>query len=75
LEDIDKAQVYGAGHPMGAFRLMDLTGLDLAYTMSMERFQQTGDPAHFPPPSLVEKVMQGHYGQKTGKGWYDYGDQ
>ncbi len=32
-EDIDKACVYGAGHPMGPFRLMDLTGIDLHYTM------------------------------------------
>ena len=72
FEDIDKAQVYGAGHPMGAFRLMDLTGIDLAYTMAMERFRETGNPAHLPPPSLVERYMKGHYGQKTGKGWYDY---
>ncbi|MEE8390820.1 MAG: 3-hydroxyacyl-CoA dehydrogenase family protein [Anaerolineae bacterium] len=72
FEDIDKAQVYGAGHPMGTFRLMDLTGIDLSYTMAMERFRETGDPAHFPPPSLVERYMNGHYGQKTGKGWYDY---
>ena len=72
FEDIDKAQVYGAGHPMGAFRLMDLTGLDLAYIRSMERFRETGDPADLPPPSLVERYMRGDYGEKTGKGWYDY---
>jgi len=72
FDDIDKAQVYGAGHPMGAFRLMDLTGLDLAYIGSMERFRETGDPADLPPPSLVERYMKGWYGEKTGKGWYDY---
>ena len=72
FEDIDKAQVYGAGHPMGAFRLMDLTGLDLAYTLRMEQFRETGDPADLPPPSLVEHYMKGEYGEKTGKGWYDY---
>jgi 3-hydroxybutyryl-CoA dehydrogenase len=71
-EDIDKACVYGAGHPMGPFRLMDLTGIDLNYHMSMERFRKTGNPADLPPPTLVEKYVQGHYGQKTGKGWYDY---
>ena len=43
FEDIDRAQVHGAGHPMGTFRLMDLTGIDLAYTMAMETFQATGD--------------------------------
>ncbi len=71
-EDIDKACVYGAGHPMGPFRLMDLTGIDLAYIMSVERFKQTGDFADLPSPSIVGKYIQGHYGEKTGKGWYDY---
>lgn len=71
-EDIDKACVYGAGHPMGPFRLMDLTGIDLNYTMAMERFRKTGNPADLPAPSIVEKHIKGHYGEKTGKGWYDY---
>jgi 3-hydroxybutyryl-CoA dehydrogenase len=72
MEDIDKAQVYGAGHPMGTFRLMDLTGIDLTYTMGMEAFRETGDVRHLPSPSVVEKYVKGEYGQKTGKGWYDY---
>ena len=72
VEDIDKACVYGAGHPMGPFRLMDLTGIDLNYTMSMERFRRTANPADLPTPSVVEKYIQGHYGEKKGKGWYDY---
>jgi 3-hydroxybutyryl-CoA dehydrogenase len=72
VEDIDKAQVYGAGHPMGTFRLMDLTGIDLTYIMSMEQFKATGDTRHYPSPSVVEKYIKGEYGQKTGKGWYDY---
>ena len=72
IEDIDKACVYGAGHPMGPFRLNDLTGIDLNYTMSMEKFRKTGDFADLPTPSVVERYMKGHYGEKTGKGWYDY---
>jgi 3-hydroxybutyryl-CoA dehydrogenase len=72
MEDIDKAQVFGAGHPMGTFRLMDLTGIDLTYTMGMEAFRETGDVRHLPSPSVVEKYCSGDYGQKTGKGWYDY---
>jgi 3-hydroxybutyryl-CoA dehydrogenase len=72
FEDIDKACVYGAGHPMGPFRLMDLTGIDLSYIMAMERFKKTGNFADLPTPSLVEKYAQGRYGEKTGKGWYDY---
>jgi len=72
LEDIDKACVYGAGHPMGPFRLNDLTGLDLSYDIYMGKFLETGDPADFPPPQLVQHVARGEYGEKTGKGWYDY---
>jgi 3-hydroxybutyryl-CoA dehydrogenase len=71
-EDIDKACVYGAGHPMGPFRLMDLTGIDLNYIMSLERFKKTGDRSDLPSPSVVERYMKGSYGEKTGKGWYDY---
>ena len=71
-EDIDKACVFGAGHPMGPFRLMDLTGIDLNYIMSLERFKKTGDRADLPSPSVVERYMKGTYGEKTGKGWYDY---
>lgn len=72
MEDIDKACVYGAGHPMGPFRLMDLTGIDLAYTMGMEAFKETGDPAKLPKPSLTAHYVKGEYGEKTKKGWYDY---
>ena len=72
VEDIDKACVYGAGHPMGPFRLNDLTGLDLSYIMGMEAFRATGDRSQLPTPSLVAKYVKGEYGEKTGKGWYDY---
>lgn len=71
-EDIDKACVHGAGHPIGPFALMDLTGIDLYHTMSMEKFRETGEVAELPSPSIVELYTKGHYGQKTGKGWYDY---
>jgi 3-hydroxybutyryl-CoA dehydrogenase len=75
VEDIDKACVYGAGHPMGPFRLNDLTGIDLAYTMGMEAFKASGDPADRPSPSVVEHYVKGEYGEKTGKGWYDYSNK
>jgi 3-hydroxybutyryl-CoA dehydrogenase len=72
VEDIDKACVYGAGHPMGPFRLNDLTGIDLSYILGMEGFRKTGNPADLPSPSVVEHYIKGEYGEKTGKGWYDY---
>lgn len=72
FENIDKACVYGAGHPMGPFRLEGLTGIELSYTMGMERFKRTGDASNFPSPQTVERYIKGTYGQKSGKGWYEY---
>ncbi|WP_347489720.1 3-hydroxyacyl-CoA dehydrogenase family protein [Desulfoscipio sp. XC116] len=71
-EDIDTAVMYALGHPMGPFRLMDLTGVDLTYYIGMERYQETGDPAYKPSPIVVEKYIKKEWGQKTGKGFYDY---
>ncbi|WP_027364247.1 3-hydroxyacyl-CoA dehydrogenase family protein [Desulfotruncus alcoholivorax] len=71
-EDIDTAVVYALGHPMGPFRLMDLTGIDLSYYVGMERYQETGDPKYKPSPVVVEKFVKKEWGRKTGKGFYEY---
>lgn len=71
-EEIDLAVTKGLRYPMGPFRLMDLTGIDVAYHVRMERFRQSGDPADKPHPLIVEKFERGELGQKTGKGWYEY---
>jgi 3-hydroxybutyryl-CoA dehydrogenase len=71
-EEVDLAVEKGLRYPMGPFRLMDLTGLDVGYQVRMERFRQTGDPADKPHPLLVEKYEKGQFGRKTGKGWYEY---
>ncbi len=72
IEDIDNACVHGLGHPMGPLKLMDLTGIDLEYTVAMEAFKETGDPRELPRPSLVARYVKGAYGRKAGKGWYVY---
>jgi 3-hydroxybutyryl-CoA dehydrogenase len=72
FEDIDKACVYGAGHPMGPFRLNDLTGIDLTYDVCMSHFYESGNPADLPTPNVVKKYTEGKFGQKTGEGWYSY---
>ncbi|TYO96171.1 3-hydroxybutyryl-CoA dehydrogenase [Desulfallas thermosapovorans DSM 6562] len=71
-EDIDTAVVNALGHPMGPFRLLDLTGIDLSYYVSMERYQETGDPKYKPSPIIVEKFVKKEWGRKTGKGFYEY---
>ncbi len=71
-EEIDTAVTLALGHPMGPFRLMDLTGIDLTYIVGMERFQETGDPIYRPSPTISEKFAKKEYGRKTGKGFYEY---
>ena len=71
-EDIDTAVKNGLGYPMGPFELLDLTGVDLAYHVGMERYRESGDPADRPSPTVVEKYTKGEWGKKVGKGFYDY---
>ncbi|MHB1651730.1 MAG: 3-hydroxyacyl-CoA dehydrogenase family protein [Desulfitobacteriaceae bacterium] len=71
-EEIDIAVTNALGHPMGPFRLMDLTGIDLSYYIGMERYQETRDPKDKPSPLVVEKFVKKEWGKKTGKGFYNY---
>lgn len=71
-EEIDMAVTNALGHPMGPFRLMDFTGIDLAYYIGMERYQETRDPKDKPSPLIVQKFAKGEWGRKTKKGFYSY---
>ena len=72
IEDIDNAIRNGLGHPMGPLQLLDMTGIDLEYKVSMDRYRETGDPFDKPSPSIVERYALGQYGRKAGKGFYQY---
>jgi 3-hydroxybutyryl-CoA dehydrogenase len=70
--DIDKALMLGYGHPMGPLRLTDLVGLDVR--LSVARYLQDELGERFRPPDLLEQmVAEGRLGQKTGRGFYDWG--
>jgi 3-hydroxybutyryl-CoA dehydrogenase len=71
-EDIDTAVMNGLGYPMGPFKLLDLTGVDLAYHVAMEKYRESGDTADRPSPCIVEKFTTGEWGKKVGKGFYKY---
>ncbi|MFZ9146188.1 MAG: 3-hydroxyacyl-CoA dehydrogenase family protein [Sediminibacterium sp.] len=71
-EDIDNAVIKGLGYPMGPFQLLDLTGIDLAYHVGMEKYKASGDEADKPSPTIIEKFEKGEWGKKVGKGFYNY---
>lgn len=70
-QDVDIAMEQGLGHKMGYFRMTDLTGVDLAYTIMDNTYKETGKkPACY---DLFKKMYdEGRYGRKTGHGFYDY---
>jgi 3-hydroxybutyryl-CoA dehydrogenase len=70
--EIDKAIELGLGHPMGPFKLGDLSGLDIGYNARLEVYEATRDPRDRPPAELERRVKRGDLGRKTGRGFYDY---
>jgi 3-hydroxybutyryl-CoA dehydrogenase len=73
VQDIDMAVKLGLRHPMGPFELADFSGLDVVHFVKEQRYKESGDEAEKPPKILADRVKAGHYGRKTGKGFYDYG--
>ena len=72
VEDIDQAVIKGLGYPMGPFQLLDLTGIDLAYHVGMEKYQDSGNEEDKPSPTIVDKFLKGEWGKKVGKVFYEY---
>ena len=70
-EEVDIACEQGLNHPMGPFRLMDLTGIDLTYNL-MKGGIERGEPKPDCFDLIESMVKQGRLGRKTGKGFYDY---
>ena len=70
-QEVDIALEKGFNHKMGVFRMGDLTGIDLTYTMMKSTYERTGEK-----PDMYDiyeqMVKEGRLGRKTGHGFYDY---
>ncbi|KGK90081.1 3-hydroxybutyryl-CoA dehydrogenase [Desulfosporosinus sp. HMP52] len=71
-EDIDRACVLGMNHPIGPLALLDLIGLDNALDVFNVMYEGTGDIRFWPRTIHKRLVQAGHFGRKTGKGFYTY---
>ena len=72
MASIDKL-MESAGFKMGPFRLMDLIGNDINYTVSCSLYEALGKPARLRPSRLQEeKVETGALGKKAGRGFFEY---
>lgn len=71
-EDIDEGMKLGCGHPMGPLTLSDYIGLDTMYYIANIMFDEFKETRYAPPPILRRMVMAGHFGRKSGKGFYSY---
>jgi 3-hydroxyacyl-CoA dehydrogenase len=74
--DINKAMIAGTGMKRGAemvgpLQIADEMGLDVVM-QKMEEFERILGPRFHPAPLLRRKVLAGHLGKKTGKGFGEY---
>lgn len=63
-EQIDKVHV-AFGMPMGPFQMSDLAGVDIGWHRDPNRIENIRDAL----------AAEGRWGQKTGKGFYDYDEK
>ena len=68
-QQVDKA-VEKFGFAMGPFRMGDLAGNDIGWAIRKRRYVEKPDMKYSKTADVLCEM--GRYGQKVGKGWYDY---
>ena len=72
VSSIDKL-LRSSGFKMGAFELMDLIGVDVNFSVTQSMFNSFHKESKFRPSRIQhQKVIAGHNGRKSGRGFYDY---
>jgi 3-hydroxybutyryl-CoA dehydrogenase len=69
---IDTVMKLGMAHPMGPLQLADFIGLDVCLSILKVLQDGFGNPRYAPCPLLVNMVMAGKLGIKSGEGFYVY---
>lgn len=72
VEEIDTVMKLGMAHPMGPLQLADFIGLDVCHSILKVLHEGFGNPKYAPCPLLVNMVLAGKLGAKTGEGFYSY---
>jgi 3-hydroxybutyryl-CoA dehydrogenase len=72
VKEIDTVMKLGMAHPMGPLQLADFIGLDVCLAILNVLHDGFGNPKYAPCPLLVNMVMAGKKGIKSGEGFYNY---
>lgn len=72
VAEIDSVMKLGMAHPMGPLQLADFIGLDVCLAILRVLHDGFGNPKYAPCPLLVNMVMAGKLGVKSGEGFYKY---
>lgn len=74
VKEIDTVMKLGMAHPMGPLQLADFIGLDVCLSILNVMYDGFKNPKYAPCPLLVNMVMAGKLGVKSGEGFYDYSE-
>ncbi len=75
VEAIDRIVRMGGGFRMGPFELSDLVGVDVGFEVAKSFHALSfGEPRWRPSPLQARMAASGRHGRKTGRGWYEYGE-
>lgn len=74
VKEIDTVMKLGMAHPMGPLQLADFIGLDVCHSILEVMYEGFKDPKYAPCPLLVNMVLAGKKGAKSGEGFYDYSE-
>ena len=72
VAEIDTVMKLGMAHPMGPLQLADFIGLDVCLSIMNVLHDGFGNGKYAPCPLLVNMVMAGKLGRKSGEGFYSW---